>query len=36
MFDTTEYDALDFEDRDEIDAQNHEMAAAILRDGNDW
>lgn len=36
MFDTTEYDALTFEDRDEVDAQNHEAALAILIDGNEW
>lgn len=36
MYDVTEYDSLSFEDRDEIDAQQHEMALAILRDGNEW
>lgn len=36
MHDTNEYDSLTFEDRDAIDAAQHDMALAILRDGNDW
>jgi hypothetical protein len=36
VYANAEYDDLTFEDRDAIDAQNHELALEILNDGNKW